>query len=194
MRSLLLLTALLATFSQAAEYDAHTPEGMESDGGGIKDIFSRVNAALPIPPEQEQEIQFPNLSSLQEWAPIQFYQEIKSNTYRIALDSLSLGKDQIVRYVVAISPKSGGLQNIIFEGIDCKTNQYRTYGWGTPQKEWSKNSKVNWRLIQKNQHNAWQGSLADSFCKMDEPWPIETIRKDFKVDKQSGDCPACRNK
>jgi hypothetical protein len=192
MRTILLLTALLAGFSQAAEYDAHSPDGMEADGGGLKDIFSRVNAPAPIP--QEQDFQFPKIASLQQWAPIKFYQEIKSNSYRIALDSLSLGKDQIVRYVVAVSPKSGSNQNIIFEGIDCKTNQYRTYGWGNPKQEWTKNSKVAWKSIQKNQHNAWQASLADSFCKVGEPWPIETIRKDFNVEKASGDCPACRNK
>nr|WP_314900396.1 CNP1-like family protein [uncultured Deefgea sp.] len=192
MRNILLLTALLAGFSQAAEYDAHTPDGMGADGGGFKDIFSRINAPAPIP--QEQEFQFPTIATLQAWAPIQFYQEMKSNSYKIALDSLSLGKDQVVRYVVAVSPKSGGNQNIIFEGIDCKTNQYRTYGWGNSKQEWTKNSKVTWKLIQKNQHNAWQASLADSFCRVGEPWPIETIRKDFKADKQSGDCPACRNK
>ncbi|MGL6041289.1 MAG: CNP1-like family protein [Deefgea sp.] len=192
MRTILLLTALLAGIAQAAEYDAHTPDGMESDGGGLKDIFSRITAAAPIP--QEQDFQFPAIEQLKEWAPIQFYQEIKSNTYRISLDSLSLGKDQIVRYVVMVTSKSGGNKNIIFEGIDCKTNQYRTYGWGNPKQEWTKNSKTTWKLIQKNQYNGWQASLADSFCKIGEPWPVATIRKDFNADKQSGDCPACRNK
>lgn len=192
MRYMLLLTALLAGFVHAAEYDNHTPDGMAADGGGLKEIFSRVTAAAPIP--QEHDFQFPSIAALQEWAPIRFYQEIKSNTYHIALDSLSLGSDQIVRYVVAVSPKSGSNKNIIFEGIDCKTNQYRTYGWGNPKQEWTKNSKITWRLIQKNQHNAWQASLADAFCKVGEPWPVATIRKDFNVDKQFGDCPACRNK
>lgn len=192
MRYILLLTALLAGLSQAAEYETSSPEGMGSNSNDFKDIFTRFNAPPPTP--QEQEVQFPNISTLTEWAPIKFYQEMKSNTYSLALDSLSLGKDNIVRYVVAVTSKSGGAQNIIFEGIDCNTDQYRTYGWGNPQQEWTKNSKVAWKLIEKKHHNAWQASLAESFCKLGEPWPIETIRKDFKVEKRPGDCASCRNK
>ncbi len=193
MRYILLLTALLAGLAQAGEYDNRPPDSLSGNdsGIGVMHIISGKKMALPIP--EEHDFQYPNIEPLKEWAPIEFHQAIKSNAYHIALDSLSVGKDQIVRYVVMVTSKSNGAKNIIFEGIDCNTNQYRTYGWGNPKQEWSKSSKVTWKIIQKNQHNAWQASLGDSFCKIDEPWPIETIRKDFNAEKPAGECPNCRN-
>ena len=76
MRQILLLTALLAGLTHAAEYDAHTPEGMESDSSRFQDIFSGKKAELPIP--QEQDFQFPDIKQLKDWAPVKFYQEVKT--------------------------------------------------------------------------------------------------------------------
>jgi CNP1-like family len=191
MRQLLLLTALLAGLTHAAEYDAHTPEGMEAGDGRFQDIFSGKKAEIPIP--QEQDFQFPEITQLKDWAPIKFHQEVKTNHYYLSLDSLTVGKDNIVRYVITVVPKAGGNKNTLFEGIDCKTNQYRTYAWGNADNGWTKNSKVTWKMLTKNQHNAWQGSLSEDFCKMGDPWPVETIRKDFTRDNKAGNCMGCRN-
>jgi hypothetical protein len=191
MRKILLLTAMLAGLAHAGEFDNHAPDNMEPDSGGLRDLFSKKKTELPIPVEQE--VQYPDIKQLKEWAPIKFYQEVKSNNYYLSLDSLNVGKDNIVRYVVTVVPKAGGNKNTLFEGIDCKTNQYRTYAWGNANNEWTKNSKTTWKVLTKNQHNAWQGSLSEDFCKMDDPWPVETIRKDFTRDHKTGDCWGCRN-
>lgn len=191
MRKILLLTTVLAGLAHAGEYDNHTPDGMEADSSGIRDLFSRKKAEIPTPAEQD--FKYPDITQLKDWAPVKFHQEVKTNNYYLSLDSLTVGKDNIVRYVVTVVPKAGGNKNTLFEGIDCKTNQYRTYGWGNAANEWTKNSKTTWKLMTKNQHNAWQGSLSDDFCKMGEPWPVETIRKEFTVENKAGNCMACRN-
>ncbi|WP_297575805.1 CNP1-like family protein [uncultured Deefgea sp.] len=192
MHKILLLTCLLAGLVQAAEYETHTPNNIEAgEGDGLMGFFKNKAPVIPT----EQEIQYPDLATLKQWAPVKFAQEIKNNNYYLSLDSLSLGPDRIVRYVIVVTPKAGGPKNILFEGIDCKSNQYRTYAWGNPnQNEWQKSTQVKWKPLSKNQYNAWQGSLSDNFCQMGDPWPVETIRKDFTVDKQAGDCLGCRAK
>ena len=192
MRYILLLTALLASLAQATEYENRPPEGLER-GGPDDDIMSIFGKKV-IPVPKEQAFEYPNIKDLNEWAAIKFYQELKTNDYYLSLDSISVGTDEIVRYVITISPKAGGNKNTLFEGIDCKTDQFVTYGWGNQDNEWTKNSRPIWKVYTKNQYNSWQGSLADEFCKMGDPWPVETIRKSFKTHKLAGDCWGCKAK
>jgi hypothetical protein len=48
--------------------------------------------------------------------------------YYIAPGSLSLGKDGVVRYVIVLKSASG-VSNTLYEGMWCKTKQYKTYAY-----------------------------------------------------------------
>ncbi len=192
MRKWLLLALLLGGFAHADELGRTNPSLGRTNTGESEswlDIFG--NSVKPTPAEQA--FTFPDIQDLKSWAPIKFRQEIKTNQYHLALDSLTLGEDDILRYVVAVVPKQGNAKNIIFEGIDCNTHQYRTYGWGNPDGSWLKSSTVTWKKVSQNQHNAWQGALDDKFCQFaDRPDSVEAIRKNFTIDRGPTDCSGCR--
>jgi hypothetical protein len=178
MRKILLLTFLIAGIAHADEYSPKQPGLPEGGGRDTFDIFGKK--ILPVP--NESAFNFPKLETLNQWAPIYFPQAAKTNKYAIDVSSINIDDNGIVRYVVAVSSKTGNAKNIIFEGIDCQTSQYRTYGWGNADNTWSINKTSVWKVFTKNTFNSWQASLAKDFCQLSVPWSIETIRSNFKVD------------
>jgi len=52
--------------------------------------------------------------------------------YTLSLDAkhLSVGPDEVLRYTVVLSSRSGA-RNVYFEGLRCDAKEYKTYGYGT---------------------------------------------------------------
>jgi hypothetical protein len=153
--------ALFASLALAAE--------KEDDVSWIK--RDKENA----PPPQEMAFTLPDLAKLKEWRTYPASRAMGENRVEIAIDSISVGKDDILRYAVAIIPK-GGPRNVFFEGIDCFSGRYRTYAWGTPEKTWHKPEQLRWKVAVLNVRNAWQGEILNDFCETSGgPLPQETI-------------------
>ena len=55
--------------------------------------------------------------------------EVAGSAYEHYIDraSLSLGRDEVLRYTVVL--EAGRARNVLYEGIRCETREYRTFGY-----------------------------------------------------------------
>ena len=63
--------------------------------------------------------------------------------------TLAVGSDGVVRYVVVMRNASGSV-NAAYEGIRCFTSDVKTYARWTSQGTWSMNSAPTWRALNDN--------------------------------------------
>ncbi|HYW56351.1 MAG TPA: CNP1-like family protein [Polaromonas sp.] len=72
-----------------------------------------------------------------------------SLTFGVDPASISIGEDEVVRYViVATSPT--GVRNVFYEGIRCATGEYKTYARQNNEGVWNKVSNPEWRSVFNN--------------------------------------------
>lgn len=191
MRAQCLMLMLCASVTSFAETNVRMERNGRGLPGEVVDWFNNQKAA-----PAEAAFERPNIKNLVEWAPLEFPQlkNNNKNNYFLALDSLSLTDDEIVRYVVAIKPTGGNVTTLVFEGLDCASHQYRRYASASSTGDWRELKNSEWKINSKNGHNAWQGFLADEFCRLDAPWPLETIKKEFVANKLPADCSGCQTR
>lgn len=77
--------------------------------------------------------------------------------------SISVSKDRIVRYVlVARSPS--GVDNVTYEGINCREAEYRIYAVGRSDGSWA-SRPGEWRPIIRENVQRWHDALrGEYFC------------------------------
>lgn len=75
--------------------------------------------------------------------------ETPRSTLRFGVDpdSVSLGPDGIVRYVVVATAPSGTV-NALYEGIRCNTGEYKVYARHNPGSGWVVASDPKWQPLQ----------------------------------------------
>ncbi|MBS1199050.1 MAG: hypothetical protein H6R18_2835 [Proteobacteria bacterium] len=79
-------------------------------------------------------------------------------------DSISIGKDGVVRYTLAIKT-SGGASNISFDGMRCETRERRSYAFGRSDGSWSRARSNEWVKIREETINRHHAALfTDFFC------------------------------
>lgn len=105
--------------------------------------------------------------------------------FRFSIDStsISVGSDGVVRYVlVARSPS--GAENVSYEGIRCKSAEYRIYATGRRDGTWTKGQDARWRPIRGAAVN-WHRALAqDYFCP--QGFPIYSAAEGVDALKRGG--------
>lgn len=87
----------------------------------------------------------------------------EASAFRFYVDarSISIGPDGVVRYsLVARSPS--GSENVSFEGIRCKSAEFRTYAFGRADGSWSVRS-TPWRKIQRKSVQRWHEALHEDY-------------------------------
>jgi CNP1-like family len=187
MRAALLMLILSASSTVFAESQIRTND---DDRGAIATAsdWLKDQKAAPV----ESQFVLPKVASLASWVAFSLPQEsTRKNAYFLAVDSLSLADDQIVRYAIAIKPAGGNVTTLVYEGLDCASNQHRRYASATLETEWQMSSRNEWKPNSNKGHNAWHGQLADNFCKQDSPWPLDVIKKDFNTGKLARPCEGC---
>jgi len=98
-----------------------------------------------------------------------FVSAASPNTFLIDTDSLTVGRDGVVRYVLVIRTP-GGAENVTFEGIRCTTGERRIYAGGRKDGSWVAMKNSAWGPIVDNSYNRPRAALAkDLFC--DGPAP-----------------------
>lgn len=66
-------------------------------------------------------------------------------TYGIDPDSLTVGEDWVVRYVLVARSASGAL-NVLYEGIRCQSAEVKTYArWDNNRSAWHSPSNSEWK-------------------------------------------------
>ncbi|AZN37114.1 CNP1-like family protein [Iodobacter ciconiae] len=167
-----LLVALLAlpNLASASEYSNAPPPGVERNSGTT---FSHLLKETPQPIPQEKEFTRADPEKLQKWQEFSANYDSRMNKFEVALDSIVVGEDDIIRYAAAVTSKGSKVRNVSFEGIDCKTNQYRSYAYLSGN-QWQ-NLNRPWEAIFKGKRNGYQYKLAKEFCWGDAPTTVENI-------------------
>jgi hypothetical protein len=89
-----------------------------------------------------------------------------SGNMRFAIDakSLSVEKDEVVRYTLVIT-SAAGASNVSYEGIRCKTMEKKAYAFGQADGNWSVAKRDAWDAIADGRVNRQHITLAqDFFC------------------------------
>ncbi|HFD81066.1 MAG TPA: hypothetical protein ENK05_11860 [Gammaproteobacteria bacterium] len=90
-------------------------------------------------------------------------------------DSLSVGKDRVIRYTAVLRSRTGA-ENISYEGIRCKNGMVKRYAYGSNGR-FRLRHKPEWRYIEKlHGPDRYRRELVDHFfC----PLPTGNLRKEL---------------
>lgn len=87
---------------------------------------------------------------------------VSPNEFLIDEDSLAVGEDGVVRYVLVVRA-AGGARNVTFEGIRCETGAWQLYASGRPDGHWAAAREPRWQPIAHAAYNGVRGVLATEF-------------------------------
>ena len=126
--------------------------GMTKDIGGVPEekAWKEIEAVLPS---------YPKDSALLEFTP----RRNSANHFYIDRDSISIGADRVVRYSTVIKSPSGAI-NTSYEGMRCKTSEYKIYAFGAGKREWAKVPDEQWRYVPRISPDFRFALYKDYFC------------------------------
>ena len=96
--------------------------------------------------------------------------EVSGTTLHFGVDpaSISIGKDDVVRYVVVATSSSGAV-NGIYEGIRCDTGQVKVYARHNPSSGWVR-STSDWQDIFRTPNSRYSLAIArGGVCQESSP-------------------------
>jgi hypothetical protein len=116
----------------------------------------------------EVEVKIPNAPPSKQLKP--FFVSINTTlTFALDAESIELGKDDVLRYIIVITSPSGARQ-VSYEGIRCEKYEWRLYGNLQSDGQWRKNPGSKWQLIMPNSYNRYHSALVkDAFCENSIP-------------------------
>ena len=87
------------------------------------------------------------------------------NRFYIDRNAVSLGADWVVRYTAVIKSPSG-VANVSYEGMRCKTSEYKVYAYGTRDGTWANAREPKWQDVDGTtanfRYSLWVDYLCDS--------------------------------
>lgn len=117
---------------------------------------------------QEIDVQFPSPPASDALIPL-YVSAATANHFYIDGPSLSLGADQVIRYVLVVETPSG-VRNVTFEGMRCESKSRRIYASGRPDGTWSKARHSDWVRISDAYANRQHAVLfLEYFCPFGNP-------------------------
>lgn len=130
--------------------------GETKDIGGVpkEEAFEEIEAPK-LPP-------YPQDSALLEFLP----RRKTSFHFYVDRDSLSIGADRVVRYSVLARSPSGAVTTS-YEGMRCKTSEYKVYALGTGGAQWARPHEVVWRKIPRMSADFRFALYKDYFCDIE---------------------------
>ena len=128
---------------------------MTTDIGGVPEEtpFKETEVVLPS---------YPQDSALLEFVP----RRKSANRFFVDRESISIGPDRVIRYSAMIKSPSGAI-NTSYEGLRCKTSEYKIYAFGTGKSEWAKVPDVQWRYIPRASADFRFALYKDYFCDIE---------------------------
>jgi hypothetical protein len=114
-------------------------------------------------PWQEIAVQLPKLSDKMVLLPFDV-SATATQSFAVAPDSLTLGDDGVIRYVL-VAVSASGAKSVSYEGLRCATLEKKLYAFGRPDGSWSRSRRVQWEPISGSAANRQHAALAqDVFC------------------------------
>ena len=116
----------------------------------------------------EVEVKIPNAPPSKQLKPF-FVSVNTSLTFALDAESIELGKDDVMRYIIVITSPSGAKQ-VSYEGIRCEKHEWRLYGNLQSDGQWRRHPGSKWQLIMPNSYNRYHSALVkDAFCENSIP-------------------------
>lgn len=131
---------------------ASAQRGMPEDIGGVPEVKEFTEDTIKLPP-------YPGEAGLIEFK----LRGASRHRYFIDHDSISLGKDRVVRYSMVIKT-AGGSTNVSYEGMRCKTSEYKVYAFGSPDGKWVEARGPKWSAVGSTAGNFHYGLWVDYLC------------------------------
>ncbi len=143
-----------------------------------RDDFNKNYAWEPEKRWEESQVTPPAWPQDGDWQS--FYTAVTvKNTVSIALPTLQVADDKVVRYVLKISSPEGA-ENVSFQGLRCETGEFKLYAIGRPaEKTWSPTRNSEWKRLQPG-HYAQVALARDYLCEDKRASPIENMVKALK--------------
>jgi len=133
---------------------AAAQRGMPEDIGGVPYGKEFMEDALDLPA-------YPDDAALIEFRP----RGHSKNRFYVDRNSVSLGADRVVRYTAVIKSPSGAA-NVSYEGMRCKTSEYKVYAYGTRDGTWANAREPKWQDVDGTtanfRYSLWVDYLCDS--------------------------------
>jgi hypothetical protein len=126
--------------------------GMPEDVGGVPKEKEFKEDALNLPA-------FPDDAALIEFRP----RGHSKNRFYIDRNSVSLGADWVVRYTAVIKSPSD-VANVSYEGLRCKTSEYKVYAYGTRNGTWTNAREPKWQDVGSTTANFRYSLWVDYLC------------------------------
>jgi CNP1-like family len=146
--SVLSLGLVLGCSGAALAWQRGNPENI----GGVPEEKSFKEDALNLPA-------FPDDAALIEIRP----RGHSKNRFYIDRNSVSLGADWMVRYTAVIKSPSG-VPNVSYEGMRCKTSEYKVYAYGTRDRTWVNAREPKWHDVDGTSANFHYSLWVDYLC------------------------------
>jgi len=151
---LLLVVLLLSTLSlQAAQWSYRDPHDAVPDVEEYEWAEERVE--LPAYPDKEKMVK------------IDFDRSGQRFEFFIDPQTLTVGDDGVVRYVLMLRSPSGS-ENIMFEGIRCNKRDYKTFAYGTAKETFRPLTRPAWKEITKTSNSWFRHDLWKHYFCFDE--------------------------
>ena len=126
--------------------------GMPENIGGVPEEKVFKEDALNLPA-------YPDDAALIEFRPRGY----SKNRFYVDRNSVSLGADWVVRYTVLIKSPSG-VANVSYEGLRCKTSEYKVYAYGTRNGTWTNARESKWQGVGGTTSNFHYSLWIDYLC------------------------------
>ncbi|NML47993.1 hypothetical protein HHL11_29865 [Ramlibacter sp. G-1-2-2] len=97
-------------------------------------------------------------------------------------NSVAIGTDGVVRYVV-VAQSSSGTVNGIYEGVRCSTGEVRVFARHNPSSGWVATTESPWRALSETPNNRYSLTIArDGMCLGQAPNQDKaTILRDLRT-------------
>ena len=154
---ILLLACVTSGCGSSTPPNVRSPQrGMKKDIGGVlkEKEFREADLELPAYPPGEP-------------ALVEFrLRRNSANRYYLDPASMSIGPDRVVRYSAVIASPSGAL-NTSYEGLRCKTSEFKVYAYGLSTGEWTLARNAQWRKIERSSLDHRFTLYKDYFCDIE---------------------------
>jgi|SRR5712671_2495008 len=132
-----------------------TQRGMTKDIGGVVEEKEFKESELALPP-------YPQESARVEYR----LRQNSENRYYVDRSSISIGPDRVVRYSSIVKSPFGAL-SVSYEGMRCKTSEYKVYAFGVTSGEWTQSRDAQWRRIPRMASDLRFTLYKDYFCDLE---------------------------
>ncbi len=137
----------------------------------MDEIQDQNASEYEAPWKEKAEVEFPPLPKRDDLVPLDAEAIGSGYEYFVDTTSLTLGGDQVLRYVVVLESDNGS-RTTYYEGMRCETRQVKTYGYVARPGVFKPLAASPWKRLRTSGPYAYRHLLAELYMCDTEGWPI----------------------